>query len=244
MPQSEAREWWADVQHVRESIERRRADAARSPRGTDTGRFARAIEPPEPTSDDDGLAARAGRFDREPRPRHGERSVDADAPSSRRHRDAEPPASRGRGQRPEAERQRARSRRPADDRTDQPAGRRRRAAETTMMPPPPGRRTVQITGRTVAAPAVPRLVELERRRPARRPVERIGARPDRIAMWAVLLGFFLILVAATSSRAATPASAPAVATHSTAARTDIRAATTHVVARHATRAAPARIAAR
>jgi hypothetical protein len=243
MPQSEAREWWADVQHVRESIERRRADAARSPRLTDTGRFARTLEPAEPMAEDDGFAARTGRFDREPRPRHGERSVDVDAPAARRHRDAEPAAARGRGQRPEAERRRARTRRPADERAGAAEGR-RRVAETMTPPPPPGRRTVQITGRTVAAPAVPRLVELERRRPARRPVERIGARPDRIALWAVLLGFFLILVAATSSRAATPAPAPALPAHSAAARADVRVATSHVVARRATRAAPARIAAR
>jgi hypothetical protein len=78
---------------------------------------------------------------------------------------------------------------------------------------PPARRTVQITGRTVAPP---RLVEVERRRPARRPTERIGPRPDRVALWAVLLGFFLILVAATSSHAATHpahASGAAVALH-------------------------------
>src|SRR3954447_24680051 len=81
-------------------------------------------------------------------------------------------------------------------------------AATTALGPPPARRTVQITGRTVAAPPLPRLVEVERRRPARRPVERVGRRPDRIAMWAVVLGFFLILVAATSSNAAVPAGHP------------------------------------
>jgi hypothetical protein len=42
----------------------------------------------------------------------------------------------------------------------------------------------------------------DRRRPARRPHERDGFRPDRAAMWAVLLGFVLVLVAATSSHAA------------------------------------------
>jgi hypothetical protein len=37
-----------------------------------------------------------------------------------------------------------------------------------------------------------------RRRPLRRPVERVGGRPDRIAGWAVALGCLLLLVAAAS----------------------------------------------
>ena len=76
----------------------------------------------------------------------------------------------------------------------------------TALAAPRRRRTVEITGRTVGAPALPRLVEIDRRRPARRPGERVGARPDRLALWAVVLGFFLIFVAVTStSHAATRA---------------------------------------
>jgi hypothetical protein len=117
MPHSEAHAWWADVQHLREPIERRRAEATRAERAR-----------------------------REP------------------HRDPAP------------------------------------APEPLAGPGfAAARRTVQITGRTVPAPSVPRLVDVERRRPARRPAARVGPRPDRLAMWAVLLGFFLILVAATSS---------------------------------------------
>jgi hypothetical protein len=59
----------------------------------------------------------------------------------------------------------------------------------------PARRTVEIRGRTVPAPIVPRSVEVERRRPPRRAVERVGPRPDRVAMWALLMGIVLILVA-------------------------------------------------
>jgi hypothetical protein len=59
----------------------------------------------------------------------------------------------------------------------------------------PGRVTVEIRGRTVPAPAVPRSVEIDRRRPQRRAVERVSARPDRMAMWALLMGLLLILVA-------------------------------------------------
>jgi hypothetical protein len=58
----------------------------------------------------------------------------------------------------------------------------------------PARRTIEIRGRTVPAPAVPR-VELDRRRPPRRPIERVGPRPDRLALWALLMGLMLILVA-------------------------------------------------
>ena len=58
----------------------------------------------------------------------------------------------------------------------------------------PARRTVEIRGRTTPAPSVPR-VELDRRRPPRRAVERIGPHPDRLALWALLMGLVLILVA-------------------------------------------------
>ena len=58
------------------------------------------------------------------------------------------------------------------------------------------RRTVQITCRPVSSL---RLVEVERRRPPRTPMERLGPRPDRIAMWAVLLGVFCCIVALTTA---------------------------------------------
>jgi hypothetical protein len=62
----------------------------------------------------------------------------------------------------------------------------------------PGRRTVRIQGRGSERyrPSP------NRQRPHRRRHERDGFKPDRAAMWAVLLGVVLILVAATSSRAA------------------------------------------
>jgi hypothetical protein len=65
-----------------------------------------------------------------------------------------------------------------------------------------GRRTVQITGRgaertlPVARPTV------RRDGPTLRRHEREGFKPDRAAMWAVVLGLVLILVAATSAHAA------------------------------------------
>jgi hypothetical protein len=66
----------------------------------------------------------------------------------------------------------------------------------------PGRRTVKITGygsqrNLIYASREPR------RRPPERPHERAGFKPDRVAMWAVLLGVLLVLVAAMSAHAAT-----------------------------------------
>jgi hypothetical protein len=66
-----------------------------------------------------------------------------------------------------------------------------------------GRRTVTITGR-----GVERMTGhgVERNLPAARPTlrrhERAGFQPDRVAMWAVVLGLLLIVVAAASAHAA------------------------------------------
>jgi hypothetical protein len=66
--------------------------------------------------------------------------------------------------------------------------------------PPAERRTITIRGQ-VAPP--PRVHTTARRRPPRRPGERIaGARPDRAALWAVMMGVFLILVAVMTAHGA------------------------------------------
>jgi hypothetical protein len=65
-----------------------------------------------------------------------------------------------------------------------------------------GRRTIEIRGQVdrvvgVTAPAETGVATRSgRRRPARRPAERLAGRPDRVAMWAFLLGILLILIAA------------------------------------------------
>jgi hypothetical protein len=56
----------------------------------------------------------------------------------------------------------------------------------------PGRRLMLVE--TAAPP--PRV---GRRRPRPRPAQRVGPRPDRIASWAVALGFVLVLVALLSA---------------------------------------------
>jgi hypothetical protein len=204
MPQPD-RAWWDDVQYLREPLERKREKEARRGLRLDARAAARAVAErhatgPVAESEPDfvhGLDS-IHELDAMPRPRRFERSApdadDDDAPRTRRFgRSA--PERRGRSARPEHA-----TPAPADA---TPA----HAPEApTPLRAPSRRRTVEITGRTVGAPSLPRLVQIDRRRPARRAAERVGSRPDRLALWAVVLGFFLIFVAVTStSHAATRA---------------------------------------
>ena len=180
MPQSEAQAWWADVQHVRESIERRRAgldDSSASPDASREARFARG-----PGGDE----ARGGEHARDvalgPSPAGPTSSATTRSGASTSSRSDAPGSA-------------------IFAPTAADAAARLDGLETGALEAGPPRRTVYVTGRPAASP-LPRLVEVRRRRPGRRPAERVGPRPDRIALWAVLLGFFLILVAATSSHAA------------------------------------------
>jgi hypothetical protein len=68
---------------------------------------------------------------------------------------------------------------------------RRRPALELVEPPPPGqRRTITITGHPVKTP---------RRRPARS--SQLVAAPDRMALYAFLLGIFLIVMAIATAHA-------------------------------------------
>jgi hypothetical protein len=60
----------------------------------------------------------------------------------------------------------------------------------------PARRTIKIQGR--GAERNLSWPETNRRRPRPRAYERAGFRPDRLAMWAVVLGFLLVLAAMAS----------------------------------------------
>src|SRR4051812_42470525 len=67
-----------------------------------------------------------------------------------------------------------------------------------------GRRTIEIRGQAARRPviaAVPDPVDApqRRRRPRRSPADVLVANPDRIAMWAFLLGLFLVVVATISA---------------------------------------------
>jgi hypothetical protein len=196
MPETgEARSWWADVEHVREAIERRReaeqrASAARAERHLSVvgdprdRRGSGAHGTARHTTDRNGLDRQT--TDR----RAGDRRV----------------ADRHTGDRRINER-RSGDRRAPGPRTAELRVIERRVGERRGGHQADQRRTVQITGRTVPAPAVPRSGDPtipygargSSRRPSLSPTDRLVHRPDRIAMWAVVLGFILILVAATSA---------------------------------------------
>lgn len=78
-----------------------------------------------------------------------------------------------------------------------------------------GRRTIEIRGQVDrihgfnAVPEPPSMAQ-RARRPGRRPSDRFERRPDRVAMWAFLLGVLLILIAALSQPGDADAAAAAV----------------------------------
>jgi hypothetical protein len=194
MPKPEPSAWWDDVQYLRDSIERKREDEARRGLRLDARSAARAV------AERAAGEATAAVFETE---------ETGTNPAARRGRRFErsAPDWRGRFARPERDaRQREAHGEPHREPSWEVDGNAVTRHAAAPLPVPRRRRTVEITGRTVGAPTLPRLVEIDRRRPARRPVERIGPRPDRLALWAVVLGFFLIFVAVTStSHAATRA---------------------------------------
>ena len=188
MAHSEARAWWADVQHLRDGYER--TDEARR------------------RADEADLAARRAIRDR--------RGIEAEVSSMRsgRHAFSAAPTAAPRSMSgPE------RTSRPASEPISRHAheltsrAARERAREPELTGPPsgghvdtasqprmkgggtPGRRTVEIRGRTVPAPMPPRHPGTDRHRPPRRAVQHVGGRPDRVAMWALLMCLLLILVA-------------------------------------------------
>jgi rare lipoprotein A len=180
MSGAEARAWWADVEHLRESIERRRAGEHQDGRVAEPGTDERR-SPPRVVS----VRGQA---------KSGDRGVEA---------------------RPEPRPRRA---------PDRAGG----AGDASGFAP---RRTVRIRGQAIPTLAAPHLRPVEdppdtpsrrepvaerpsarpsrSRRPKPRPAERVGANPDRIALWAVVLGLLLILVAVTSAQGATGRSAGA-----------------------------------
>jgi hypothetical protein len=199
MPQPD-RAWWDDVQYLREPLERKREKEARRGLRLDARGAARAVAErhasapaAEPELDFIHGLDSVHDLDAMPRTRRFERSRrdEWSAPSAP-EADAKPRTRRfARGEHDAS----------LDLAPEAPA-----SAAPAPLPAPSRRRTVEITGRTVGAPSLSRLVQIDRRRPARRAAERVSARPDRLALWAVVLGFFLIFVAVTStSHAATRA---------------------------------------
>jgi hypothetical protein len=195
MPDNEARVWWADVQELRERIERRRASDAGDLAAA--GRARRRVE--GATQDREWLRRSA-----DPAPAPPGAAAGSPAPA---HPGAPRPSGAAAGSHA------PRAHRPVRSR----GGGATSGALTTERG---GRRTIQITGRTVPAPSLPRLVAVDRRRPSPRAIDRVGPRPDRLALWAFLLGLGLVLAALTSSsRAAVPARALPSRAHVAPART-------------------------
>jgi hypothetical protein len=169
MSQTGTSAWWTEVQHLRDAAAR--TDEAR--RRADQADLAARRAGRERRSIESEVAALP---EATPAPR---RRFESDAPASQRRREHADQAAAAR-------------------RVDAPPVARRGGYGDAVAIP--GRRTIEIRGRTVPAPAVPRPLELDRtRRPPRRAIERVGARPDRMAMWALLMGLVLIAVAITTA---------------------------------------------
>jgi hypothetical protein len=63
--------------------------------------------------------------------------------------------------------------------------------ELRLVPPPAERRTIKVTGRPDPEP---------RRRPSRAST-RLSSRPDRVALWAFILGLFLVFMSVATAHA-------------------------------------------
>lgn len=207
-----SRAWWADVQHLRDAAERtdearRRADRAElaARRASRDRRRVEAETPPAPRPRRvEPEMPPARHLERDMPPKRGHESDvafphrrEAEMPPPRRrdHVDAEAGAIVIRRDRVVSEAADLLTHGAYGDGSPAPDARGGSGATA-----PPARRTVEIRGRTVPAPAVPRA---DRRRAPRRAVERVGPHPDRLALWALLMGLVLILVAVTTADAAT-----------------------------------------
>ena len=189
MSHAEATAWWTEVEELRERIERRRTLQTESPQAETRpagpaprrSRTALAAVPADPSWRDEPVV-----------------SERADESPSRRRRSST-----------------------ADWNVEAPA-----AADTGRVAGATAvegaRRTVRIRGQAIPTVVAPRLREADaaseptaprrtdvtrarpygtsgRARPARRPAERIGSNPDRLAAWAFGLALLTLLVAAISA---------------------------------------------
>lgn len=185
MADTQLQSWWTDVEHLREGYERRRTSDTEPQRRFERireqsdGRFARGQRALAPVAD---LAPVDDLLD----------GWDADRPAG--------PIVR------EIVIERDEERRPRRDvvafSTDRDPSAPRDVEVAELRG---GRRTVEIRGRTVASPTPmadhAAVAPAVRRRDSGGAVEIFGQRPDRIALWALLLGIVLILVAMGSGDA-------------------------------------------
>ena len=174
MSEPATRPWWADVQHLREPAERRLRLA--EPAGNSE------VSQPEDRALGPGASPAAATAAAEPGASLAAATGAAD-PAAARPASPEPDLA-GRG---------------ADLRLVAPVPPAPASAEWVAPERPTGRRTVVIRGQAIPNVSARPLIEVQRRRPPRRPAERTPGRPDRIALWAVLLGLLLIAVALSTA---------------------------------------------
>jgi hypothetical protein len=202
--------WWAEVEHLREGIERRRAEqeaASSFDRVADRpgGRFARAQrETSERQLVDAELAELASRAPKE------RRSHDAGEASQRTGRfdreDRGPVAIRPPHDEPQSEPISPAALLSLDVNWQEPVRKQETGEFTELIIPGqgvPGRPTVQIRGHGAEARFEALMHDRARRRPPRTVSERLGPRPDRVALWALVLAVVLIITAVATADAST-----------------------------------------
>jgi hypothetical protein len=201
--------WWAEVAHLREDIERRRAEQAEHARSKGGGaqhrpRFERDAQTSERRLVDAELAELASSA---PRRRQEHEAGDASSRTGRFDRDG------GGSVAITAPRDEPRSEpiSPAallslDVGWQEPVRKQPTGEFTELIIPGqgvPGRPTVQIRGHGAEARFEALLQERARRRPPRTVSERLGPRPDRVALWALLLAVVLVITAGATADAST-----------------------------------------
>jgi len=223
MSRAEAHSWWDDVQHLKPGAgepavrlvddEPTLRDAAEGSAERRRARISDSAEPRLSRSDAAGFAdafdldgafgAPRKRFAREPRVQDTEEGrvivLARDPEPEEEPRVAEP--------RQAAAPRTPEPRQAAAPRTPEPvaAAPEPVSIEDELLGQPPerdpetGRRLVRITGRPEAQVAPRRLREIEPRRARRSVADRALSSPDRMALYAVLLGLFLVVLAAASA---------------------------------------------
>lgn len=194
MSNAEARAWWDDVQHLR-------PDAAPAARSRHDGPALRSVDDlPSAAELDAWLAEEAATAPR----RFGRDAADVDAAGSAFAEEQAELDAAPRARRPERAAPKATWTAESTAVTAEVALTRRPAAA------PAERSAIGSEGllaaraaeaAAVAGPALRRAArEVSERRP-RSPLDRTMSAPDRIAMWAVILGVLLVVIAATTSSA-------------------------------------------
>jgi hypothetical protein len=209
--------WWSEVEHLREGIERKRAEATEGT-GFDrvshrsTGRFARRQQ--ELTASERELVDAELADLASPSSRGHEQHEAGDRPRTGRfdRRDGDGPVVLSLDDdldlipAPAPEPISPSQLLSIDINWQDPVREEERGEFTELIIPGqgvPGRPTVQIRGRGTEGRVDALMSDRARRRPPRTVSERLGPRPDRVALWALLLAVVLIITAVATADAST-----------------------------------------